>query len=208
MMGVADCGWGMFFARNCQEAADLTAIARRVAEDGETPWFVAQDGFLTTHTIENVQLPEDELLKRFVGDPRVTVRDLFDPKDALMSGVVQNQDSYMKGRIAQRAWYDRLVAITERAMAEWDRPDRPPLRPDRDVQDRRRRLRHGLDGDHGGHRARGRRPAPGCRAARSAASPSRASGPSRPRSWRRPSPTPRSWPSSSAPMSPRPRTTR
>jgi pyruvate-ferredoxin/flavodoxin oxidoreductase len=80
---------------------------------------VAQDGFLTTHTIENVQLPEDELLKRFVGDPRVTVRDLFDPKDALMTGVVQNQDSYMKGRIAQRTWYDKLVEITERAMAEW-----------------------------------------------------------------------------------------
>ncbi|HJX67764.1 MAG TPA: 2-oxoacid:acceptor oxidoreductase family protein [Candidatus Limnocylindrales bacterium] len=119
MMGVADAGWGMFFARNCQEAADLTAIARRVAEDGETPWFVAQDGFLTTHTIENVQLPEDDLLRRFVGDPRETVRDLFDPKDALMSGVVQNQDSYMKGRIAQRVWYDRLVEITERAMAEW-----------------------------------------------------------------------------------------
>jgi pyruvate-ferredoxin/flavodoxin oxidoreductase len=119
MMGVADCGWGMFFARNCQEAADLTAIARRVAEDGETPWFVAQDGFLTTHTIENVLLPEDELLKQFVGDPRVTVRDLFDPKDALMSGVVQNQDSYMKGRIGQRVWYDRLIEITERAMSEW-----------------------------------------------------------------------------------------
>jgi pyruvate-ferredoxin/flavodoxin oxidoreductase len=119
MMGVADCGWGMFFARNCQEAADLTAIARRVAEDAETPWFVAQDGFLTTHTIENVLLPEDDLLRRFVGDPRKTVRDLFDPKDALMTGVVQNQDSYMKGRIAQRAWYDRLTEITERAMAEW-----------------------------------------------------------------------------------------
>ena len=119
MMGVADCGWGMFFARNCQEAADLTAIARRVAEDGETPWFVAQDGFLTTHTIENVLLPEDELLRRFVGDPRVTVRDMFDPKDALMTGVVQNQDSYMKGRVAQRTWYDRLPQIIERAMAEW-----------------------------------------------------------------------------------------
>ena len=119
VMGVADCGWGIFFARNCQEAADLTAIARRVAEDGETPWFVAQDGFLTTHTIENVQLPEDELLRRFVGDPRITVRDLFDTKDALMSGVVENQDSYMKGRIAQRGWYDKLPEIAERAMAEW-----------------------------------------------------------------------------------------
>jgi len=119
MMGVADTGWGQFFARNCQEAADLTAIARRVAEDGETPWFVAQDGFLTTHTIENVQLPEDDLLRRFVGDPRKTVRSLFEPEDALLTGPVQNQDSYMKGRIGMRAWYDRLPQIVERAMNEW-----------------------------------------------------------------------------------------
>jgi pyruvate-ferredoxin/flavodoxin oxidoreductase len=119
MMGVADCGWGMFFARNAQEAADLTAIARRVAEDGETPWFVAQDGFLTTHTIENVLLPEDDLLRRYVGDPRINVRDLFDPEDALLTGPVQNQDSYMKGRIGMRTWYDRLPVIVERAMAEW-----------------------------------------------------------------------------------------
>ena len=35
VMGVADCGWGILFARNVQEAADFTAIARRVAEDDE-----------------------------------------------------------------------------------------------------------------------------------------------------------------------------
>ena len=33
VMGVADSGWGILFARNAQEAGDLTAIARRVAED-------------------------------------------------------------------------------------------------------------------------------------------------------------------------------
>jgi pyruvate-ferredoxin/flavodoxin oxidoreductase len=36
-----------------------------------------------------------------------------------MSGVVQNQDSYMKGRIAQRAWYDRIPAVLADAMDEW-----------------------------------------------------------------------------------------
>ena len=105
VMGVADTGWGMLFARNAQEAADLTAIARRVAEATETPFFVVQDGFLTTHTLENVRLPEDDLLRDFVGDPRDRIRDLFEPADALMTGVVQNQDSYMKGRIGQRAYY-------------------------------------------------------------------------------------------------------
>ena len=63
VMAVADTGWGILFARNAQDVADLTVIARRVAEETETPFFVVQDGFLTTHTIENVQLPEDELLR-------------------------------------------------------------------------------------------------------------------------------------------------
>jgi pyruvate-ferredoxin/flavodoxin oxidoreductase len=119
VMGVADTGWGILFARNAQEAADLSAIARRAAEAAETPFLVSQDGFLTTHTLENVQLPEDELLRDFVGDPRDHLRDLFSPDTALMTGVVQNQDSYMKGRIAQRAYYDRLAGALRTAMTEW-----------------------------------------------------------------------------------------
>ncbi len=121
LMAVADTGWGMLIARNAQEAADLTAIARRVAEACETPFFVAQDGFLTTHTLENVRRPEDELLRRFVGDPRDHVRDYFSPSEALMTGVVQNQDAYMKGKIGQRAFYDRLPGALAEAMGEWGR---------------------------------------------------------------------------------------
>jgi pyruvate-ferredoxin/flavodoxin oxidoreductase len=119
VMSVADCGWGILFARNAQEAADLAAIARRTAEATETPFIVAQDGFLTTHTLENVRLPEDELLQGFLGDPRLHVRDLFNPAEALMTGVVQNQDSYMKGRIGQRAYTDRIPQLLAAAMADW-----------------------------------------------------------------------------------------
>ncbi len=119
MMGVADVGWGMLFARNAQEAADFTAIARRVAEETETPFLVAQDGFLTTHTLENLRLPEDDLLREFVGDPRERLRDLFDPEEALMSGVVANQDAYMKGKIAQRGFYERIPGVLNAAFHEW-----------------------------------------------------------------------------------------
>ncbi|HEY7331632.1 MAG TPA: 2-oxoacid:acceptor oxidoreductase family protein [Candidatus Limnocylindria bacterium] len=119
VMGVADAGWGIVFARNAQEAADLTAIARRAAEEAETPVLVCQDGFLTTHTLENVRLPEDELLRAFVGDPRDRLRDLFDPSEALMTGVVANQDSYMKGRVAQRDFARRLAVAFDSAFAEW-----------------------------------------------------------------------------------------
>src|SRR5689334_24552742 len=57
VMGVADVGWGILFGRNAQEAADLALIARRAAEDTETPFLNVQDGFLTTHTLETIRLP-------------------------------------------------------------------------------------------------------------------------------------------------------
>src|SRR5207244_8185181 len=46
--GVADCGWGILYARNAQEAGDFALITRRTAEDAETPFMNVQDGFLTT----------------------------------------------------------------------------------------------------------------------------------------------------------------
>ena len=44
-----------------------------------------------------------------------------------MSGVVQNQDSYMKGKIAQRAYYDRVPAAVEDAMEVFYQKHGPPL---------------------------------------------------------------------------------
>src|SRR5712692_10552938 len=119
--GVADCGWGVLFARNAQEAGDLALISRRIAEETETPFLNVQDGFLTTHTIENVKLPEPELMKQFVGHPTERTRALFDPRVPLMSGVVQNQDSYMKGKIAQRRFYDRVLPTLKAVMDEYTR---------------------------------------------------------------------------------------
>jgi pyruvate-ferredoxin/flavodoxin oxidoreductase len=119
IMGVTDTGWGMLFAQNAQEAGDLCLIARRAAEDSFTPFFNVQDGFLTTHTIENVLFQEDELVRDFLGDPRQKIRKLFDPDHPMMSGVVQNQDSYMGGKIAQRYFYDKVPALVQTAMDEF-----------------------------------------------------------------------------------------
>ena len=119
VMGVADTGWGILFARNAQEAADLALIARRAAEESETPFMNVQDGFLTTHTLETVHLPEPELMKQFVGPPAERIRRLFDPQRPLLSGPVQNQDSYMKGKIAQRYFYERVAPALDRAMREY-----------------------------------------------------------------------------------------
>ena len=122
VMAVADCGWGIAFAKNGQEVADLAVILRRVAEEAETPFLCVQDGFLTTHTVENVRLPEPELMAEFVGDPYATtrLRNLMNPERPVMSGVVQNQESYAQGVAAQRPFYfDHVSELADRAFDEF-----------------------------------------------------------------------------------------
>jgi len=119
VMSVADVGWGMLFARNAQEAADICLIARRAAENSATPVFAVQDGFLTTHTVETVRLPETEFMKDYIGNPADKLMNMLDPDNPVMSGVVQNQDSYMKGKIAQREYYDKLEPALAEAFQEF-----------------------------------------------------------------------------------------
>jgi pyruvate-ferredoxin/flavodoxin oxidoreductase len=119
VMACSDCGWGILFGRNAQEAGDLALISRRAAENSETPFMNVQDGFLTTHTIENVLLSELDFMKEYVGDPNERLRNLMDPRTPIMSGVVQNQDAYMKGKIAQRHFYDKVPAAVQEAMDEF-----------------------------------------------------------------------------------------
>lgn len=116
VMSVADAGWGILFGRNAQEAADLALICRRAAENSATPFMNVQDGFLTTHTVENIRLPEKELMAEFIGRPEDKLLNMFDPRRPLMIGVVQDQDSYMKGKIAQRHYYVRVKPAVVEAM--------------------------------------------------------------------------------------------
>lgn len=68
-MGVRDAGWIMLFSENNQEAYDNTLMAHRIAENKNVslPLMVCQDGFITSHAIENIQLEEDSEVKKFVG---------------------------------------------------------------------------------------------------------------------------------------------
>ncbi|MDP6500547.1 MAG: 2-oxoacid:acceptor oxidoreductase family protein [Candidatus Marinimicrobia bacterium] len=119
VMAVTDCGWGMLFARNAQEVGDLALISRKTAEDTHTPFLNIMDGFLTTHTIENVCLHEPEMMNEFVGKPQDKLINMMDPYHPIMSGVVQNTDSYMKGKIAQRVYTDKIEETLLKNMDEF-----------------------------------------------------------------------------------------
>ena len=68
-MGVRDSGWIQIFSENNQEAYDNLIMAHRIAENKDVllPLMVCQDGFITSHSIENIELIEDDKVKEFVG---------------------------------------------------------------------------------------------------------------------------------------------
>ncbi len=68
-MGVRDSGWIQLFSENNQEAYDNLIMAHQIAENKDVllPLMVCQDGFITSHSIENIELIEDDKVKEFVG---------------------------------------------------------------------------------------------------------------------------------------------
>ncbi len=135
---VDDTGFFQLFAKDAQEAADLNLIAHRIAELSLNPGICAQDGFLTSHVIESVLLPEPELVRDYLGNPadliesptpaqrlvfgeqRRRIPEMFDLDYPAMLGVVQNQDSYAQGVAAQRPFYfDHVAALADRAFEEY-----------------------------------------------------------------------------------------
>lgn len=68
-MGVRDSGWIMLFSENNQEAYDNLLMAHKIAENKDVllPLMVCQDGFITSHAIENIELLDDKAAKSFVG---------------------------------------------------------------------------------------------------------------------------------------------
>ncbi|MDF2839850.1 MAG: porA [Clostridia bacterium] len=69
-MGARDSGWIQLYSENNQEAYDNFIQAVRIGEhkDVVLPVMVCQDGFITSHAVENLDLLEDEKVKAFVGE--------------------------------------------------------------------------------------------------------------------------------------------
>lgn len=66
-MGVRDTGWLMLFAETNQEVYDNYLQAMRIGEAVNLPIMICQDGFITSHAIENIELLETETVRAFVG---------------------------------------------------------------------------------------------------------------------------------------------
>ena len=78
-MGARDTGWIQIYAENNQEAYDNFIQAYPIAEDTRVhlPVMICQDGFITSHAVENIELLEDDKVKNFVGE--------YEPEEFLLN---------------------------------------------------------------------------------------------------------------------------
>ncbi len=101
-MAERDSGFIQLYAENNQEVYDNYLMAHRIAEHPSVrlPLMVCEDGFITSHAIENIELEEDEAVKKFVGtyEPE---NYLLKEENPLAVGPYGVSAYYMEARVAQ-----------------------------------------------------------------------------------------------------------
>ena len=98
-MGARDAGWIQMYAENNQEAYDNIVQAFRISEhkDVRLPIMICQDGFITSHAVENIELLEDEEVKNFVGEYEPE-NYLLNPEQPMAIGPYAITDFYMEAK--------------------------------------------------------------------------------------------------------------
>ena len=107
-----DSGWIQLYAESNQEACDLHIQAYRIAEDHNIylPVMVCVDGYILTHAVEVIDLPEQEQVDSFL--PPLKPLHILDPEDPISMGVLYDPSSYMETRYAiQETMKDALDFI-------------------------------------------------------------------------------------------------
>ncbi|MBR3155874.1 MAG: pyruvate ferredoxin oxidoreductase [Methanobrevibacter sp.] len=94
-----DAGWLQIYVEDAQEALDTTLMAYKVSENPDIllPSMVCLDGFILTHTVEPVEIPDQEIVDEFL-PPYVPEHAYLDPKDPMSIGNFADPEYYMEAR--------------------------------------------------------------------------------------------------------------
>jgi pyruvate ferredoxin oxidoreductase alpha subunit len=108
-----DSGWIQLYARDNQHAADLHVLAFRLAEHLSVPVMVCVDGFVLTHAVERIDVPEAAQVDAYL--PPYQPRQVLDPDDPYTIGAMVGPEAFTEVKIlAQkqiRAAVDELPAL-------------------------------------------------------------------------------------------------
>ena len=106
-MAVCDSGWMQLFAETNQEAADLHIQAFRLAEELSMPVMVCVDGFILTHAVERVDIPEQADVDAYL--PSYEPVQVLDPQDPISIGAMVGPDAFTEVRYLQH--YKQTLAL-------------------------------------------------------------------------------------------------
>lgn len=113
-MAVRDAGWVQLFAETNQAACDLHVMAFALAQELSVPVMVCVDGFILTHAIERVDVPEADAVAQLV--PPFVPRQMLDPDDPVSIGAMVGPEAFTEVRyLAQVRLFRALERIPELA---------------------------------------------------------------------------------------------
>ncbi|MFX0067508.1 MAG: pyruvate ferredoxin oxidoreductase [Promethearchaeota archaeon] len=128
-MGARDSGWIQIYCENSQEAYDTTIQAWRIAEHPEVqlPVMDTLDGFVLSHTLENVTVLPDEAVKDFIGERRIPKVDVgskeapyvLDPENPLSFGDLALTDYYFEIKMQQILAMNNVEGAIEKIDKEY-----------------------------------------------------------------------------------------
>lgn len=111
-MAVRDSGWIQLHCADNQEAVDTTIQAFRIAEATELPVMVCMDGFVLTHTLETIEIPDQKLVDAYL--PPFAFARALDPRNPVSIGTLVGPEYFSEIRHSQhKAMTDALEAIVE-----------------------------------------------------------------------------------------------
>ena len=99
-MGARDLGWVQIYSESAQEVYENTLLAMRIAEKVLLPVMVCQDGFITSHGVENVEIFNDNKVKSFIGEHKYP-HSLLNFNKPVTHGPLELQDYYFETRSQQ-----------------------------------------------------------------------------------------------------------
>ncbi len=106
-MAMRDAGWMQLFAETNQEAVDLHILAFRLAEELSMPIMVCVDGFILTHAMERVDIPDQASVDAFL--PPYDPVQVLDPREPASIGAMVGPEAFMEVRFL--AHYKQTQAL-------------------------------------------------------------------------------------------------
>lgn len=121
-MGARDAGWIQIYAENNQEAYDYMIMAPRIAEamNVRLPIMICQDGFIISHSVQTMQMEDDEKVKEFIGDYQATYP-LLDTDNPASWGAIDLQDYYIEHKRGQNEAMIQAADVIEEVHADFER---------------------------------------------------------------------------------------